>query len=267
MLLGIVTLSCSSSDDDNPDTNDEIYNYFPLNTGNSWTYNNTTIYDGSDNFSNQETITLDSSSEDLGVTYYQLSSNLSIMNQGFFTGILTNGNLIKAENQLVYNGEIDFNNFIPGLIENLKFELANIILYDTDANTTDILSLEEDQFTQTINIQGNNVPITFAYIITSKQEGVLSDYMAGEENFDSVIQTNITVNLKVFASLFGANIPILAPQDAIKIKNFYANDVGMVYSNTVVNYELEDLNIPNFPEIKNEDINYTQEIDSYLVNQ
>jgi len=266
-LLSVVFIGCSSDDSDNPDDSASISNHFPLNTDNSWTYNNQTTNQNGNSTSSQETITVASSSEMQGVTYYTLASDASPMEQGFVTGLLTNGELTAAESQLIFDGEYNIPLSDLGLAgaENLSIPLANIILYDIDANTGDILTENDNQLTQNLPVPGiGEFPFTFEYTITSTQSDFLESYTVGEETYNDVISATVVLELEVHTNV-GVNITVLAPQDAIQITNYYANNVGLIYSNTDVHYQFEDINLPTFPVIDDIQFNYTQELDSYIV--
>ena len=265
-MLAVLFVGCSSEENDNPDENPSISNHFPLNTENSWTYNNETAYQDGTVENSQETISVASSTETQGVTYYTLESDALPMDQGFVTGLLTNGELTAAESQLIFDGEWTEDLNIFGLTNagNLTIPLSNIILYDINANIGDVLSEKSDEFTQDINIQGADIPFTFVYTITSTQEEFLESYTVGDQSFEDVISAEVVVNIEIYANYF-VNIPILNSQDAIVIKNYYANNVGLIFSTTDVNYQFENINLPTFPEIEDISVDFTQEIDSYTI--
>ncbi len=268
-LLTVVFIGCSSDDSDNPDTEEVVSNHFPLTVGNSWTYNNQTAYEDGTFDNSQETISVASSNEAQGVTYYSLTSNLPPLQQGFVTGIITNGELTVADNQLIYNGELSINLSQMGIdAESLTIPLVNVIMFDADANTGNTLIADLDNsFTQTIPIQGNDITFTFDYDLETFQGDFLESYTAGEMNFDDVFSADVIITIEINASLPGTviTIPVLDRQEAIQITNYYANNVGLIYSNTDVHYQFEDINLPTFPSIDDIQFNYTQELDSYTV--
>lgn len=263
----LLTASCSS-DDSNSDENEETTsNYFPLTVSNSWTYNNEFVYEDGNTTNTQETLSISSLIEEQGVSYYSLNSDASIEDQGFVTGLLANGQLTVADNQLIYNGELELDATNLGIVdtENIVIPLINIIIFDADANVGDELSENEDSFTQSVDIQGVDVPFTFDYTITSTQNSFYESYTAGEQIFEDVISSNITVNIEINASFFGVDIPVLEPQDAVQITNYYANNVGMIYSETAINYNFEEINIPTISSIPDYQFDITQEIDSHTI--
>ena len=73
-LVSFAIISCS--DDDNNDAEETISNHFPLTVGNSWTYNNETTYQDGASTNSQETLTVESTSEEQGVAYYKLESDV-----------------------------------------------------------------------------------------------------------------------------------------------------------------------------------------------
>ena len=264
-LVSFAIISCS--DDDNNDAEETISNHFPLTVGNSWAYNNETTYQDGASTNSQETLTVESTSEEQGVTYYKLESDASINEKGFFTGILTAGSLIMADNQLIYNGElsVDLSGF--GLdLDNLSIPLNNIIVFDAEANSGENLTQINDVITRNVNLpQVGTVPFTIEYNLRTVQNEFLNSYTVNEEEFQDVLSAGIIVNLEISVSLSGFQIPILQSQDAIQMTNYYADNVGLIKSETSINYDFEELNFPNIPSIPDFSMEETQEIETYIV--
>ncbi len=270
LLILVTTLVSCSSDDSSNDTEEVVSNHFPLTVGNSWTYNNETAYEDGTFDNSQETISVASSNEAQGVTYYSLTSNLPPLQQGFVTGILTNGELTAADNQLIYNGELSINLSEMGIpdAESFTLPLVNVIMFDADANTGNTLTADLDKsFTQTIPIQGNDITFTFDYDLETFQRDFLESYTAGEMIFDDVFSADVIITIEINASLPGTviTIPVLDRQEAVQITNFYADNVGLIYSETAVNYNFEAINLPTVPEIPDYSVNYSQTIESYTI--
>ena len=270
LLILVTTLVSCSSDDSSNDTEEVVSNHFPLTVGNSWTYNNETAYEDGTFDNSQETISVASSNEAQGVTYYSLTSNLPLMQQGFVTGILTNGELTAADNQLIYNGDLSINLSEMGIpdAENLTIPLVNVIMFDADASTGNTLTADLDNsFTQSIPVQGTDIPFTFEYDLETFQGDFLESYTANEMSFEDVFSADITVTIEINANFSGITIPVLDSQEAIQITNYYADNVGMIYSETAINYNFEAINLPTVPEIPDYSINYSQTIESYTITE
>lgn len=264
-LITFAIISCS--DDDNVDSEESISNHFPLTVGNSWTYNNKTTYQDGTSTTAEETLTVESTFEEQGVTYYNLESDASSINEeGFFTGILTTGNLIMADNQLIYNGEltVDVSNF--GLdLENLSIPLNNIIIFDAEANSGDLLTEADNVISQSIDFQENLVPFTIVYSLHTVQNDFLNSYTVNEEEFQDVLSAGIVVNLEIMVGETPFIFTILESQDAIQINNYYADNVGLIKSETSINYDFEELPFPNIPSIPDFSMEETQEINRFVV--
>ena len=268
LLILVTTLVSCSSDDSSNDTEEVVSNHFPLTVGNSWTYNNETAYEDGTFDNSQETISVASSNAAQGVTYYSLTSNLPPLQQGFVTGILTNGELTAADNQLIYNGELSINLSEMGIpdAENLTIPLVNVIMFDADANTGNTLTADLDNsFTQSIPVQGTDIPFTFEYDLETFQGDFLESYTANEMSFEDVFSADIIVTIEINANFSGITIPVLDSQEAIQITNYYADNVGMIYSETAINYNFEAINLPTVPEIPDYSVNYSQTIESYTI--
>jgi hypothetical protein len=264
LFFAFLIISCSSDDSEDTQTPAESTNYFPLTVGDTWTYNNTTNNQDGSLTTSEETLSVASTSQEQGVTFYNLESDVSPIEQGFVTGILTNGQLVKAGNQLIYDGEITADFPGIGLEQPINIPIVNTIIFDADASAGEVLTDSEPQsITQSINIQGQPVPLTITYQLTSRQKSFLNIYSTGGTDYQDVLSADITLTIEVSASVAVVNIPLLENQDSVKITNYFANNVGLIYSDTDISYVFEE--IPSFPSIPDFSINYTQELTSYNV--
>ena len=120
--------------------------------------------------------------------------------------------------------------------------------------------------TRNVNLpQVGTVPFTIEYNLRTVQNEFLNSYTVNEEEFQDVLSAGIIVNLEISVSLSGFQIPILQSQDAIQMTNYYADNVGLIKSETSINYDFEELNFPNIPSIPDFSMEETQEIETYIV--
>ena len=116
-----------------------------------------------------------------------------------------------------------------------------------------------------------DIPVTISFTIRTEEAGQFESFSVGTEEFTDVIASKVIVNVDISASfdILGTPIaiPILMSQDVINATNYYASDIGFVYSDVVFQYELEDLSQFNIelPIPESATINSTQSITDWNV--
>ncbi|MGO3708203.1 MAG: hypothetical protein ACTJGD_05830 [Mesonia hippocampi] len=265
LFIGILLFSCSSDDDTSnntpePETQDK--SYFPTAINNSWTYQNTSQIEGHDNKSqNQEKIHIADSHNKENTTFYTFQSNLSFENQGLVTGALTTGELAEVNKELIYNGNFKVDLSPLGISEYIEIPITNLIIYKSDANKNTTLAEISGTHQQDVNWQMSApIPLTLNYSITSKQNESPNKFEVNSTTYTDVISAALSIEIKLDASLLGLSIPIMKPQEAVISINYFAKDVGLIYSKTTTHYVVEDLsdfgvlNIPDFRLISSQDL-------------
>jgi len=229
-LLIVLSLIACDSDDNGNTTNDA--NYFPLNADSSWTYDNTAEIGAS-----RDSLYYVSQEQVAGNTYANLDAEQPA--NAFMTTILSENLLRTSESTLIVNGDLG-TVVLEGFPE-INVPLDDVRLYDGTAGVGDELAMINDEFTQ--DFMG--FPFIVSFSVRSVQGETLTSYTAGGVTYDNVISSQIVVNAAVIAEidLVGTiiEVPILVSQDVITSTNFYAEDIGLVYSEVVLNYQLEDL--------------------------
>ena len=272
IFILLLTFSCSTTDDDGGDTTDdtsgttddtgetgEIFSdYFPLDLGTYWTYDNVGQETTRDSLFVTETVIIDSE------TF--TSFNAEIPATAFMTSLFSNSDARTTETEFMITGSISGPE-VEGFPE-IDIPIENFLLYVIDA----LEGSELSSFSGTISQVIMDIPIDIDYVVSSSQGASLDSYIAGTETFDDVISSFITINLaitaqvEVFPDVF-IPVPILSSQDVLVATNYYAAGVGLVYSEVLVEYELQDLSdfgieLP-FPSSASN--TSTQTIDTYLI--
>ncbi|NQY06506.1 MAG: hypothetical protein HRT68_10070, partial [Flavobacteriaceae bacterium] len=88
----------------------------------------------------------------------------------------------------------------------------------------------------------------------------------GADIYNDILKSKFIINITVTATIDPIPIPItvLPAQDLLTIDNFYANNIGLVDSDTVFRYDLNDLPVDlGIPD--NVTTTTTQEITDYTV--
>jgi len=270
--LGNPAVSISSCDQpdgyvaDNTDDVDYVSttNYLSLALNNNWIYDVTTD-DGTNPVTNSvDDITVDETTTINTMEYYGMTSSVGstgVMSQLF------DQNYFRVENGISYMQGVftlPLSNF-GGTDISINLDDAQLI-DETKANGT-ILTSQSDVTAQTIG--GFDLDIT--YTLKTVQRETLASHTVGSETYNDIIKSDIILSVKVTTEI-NIGVPLvvtlLDTQDLLTINNFYANNIGLVDSDTVFTYTLEDLSafpitIP-FPETAT--ITTTQEITAYTIN-
>jgi hypothetical protein len=224
-LCLISIISCDPNDDDSNNVSNNNFSYLPLNTNNSWDYD---VKIGTDSSVERLSVSSVSGNE------YTLTSNPNPPS-GIMTGILSSGTLRATSGKLISNGTVDFG--LQGL-DNLSLEITDGIMYDQNANPNTELYYTSGTSTQTI--QAYNLDIS--YEITTVQLANVGQMNVNGTNYTDVIHSQLIINAAI-GTVILVPIPLLRAQDVIVIDNYWAKDVGLIKSDTQLDYTLEDLSL------------------------
>lgn len=230
--------ACSKDSEDKPTaqgTPDPTV-YLPLSSGNYWTYdvdndaNNPgplgrdSLYVGNDTVVNN-------------VTYKKMKT--LALPTGFFSTSLRNNAVKIDQSKLLINGTF---NFDFGLSTPISIALNDFIFFKENAANGEVLSNTSGTISQTIQ----NIPLTIDYNLSSVGNGFVPIYvLPSGDDFSEVKKMKIILNLKITTQQTISGIPvtvtILPAQDVIVSNQYYAGAAGMIYSNTVLNYQLNNI--------------------------
>jgi hypothetical protein len=249
IILLLTTLSLMAcSTDDGADAVSNV-DYFPLKTGNNWTYQNEVMSSNGTTDQSTETLSVSSVSMQGGQNIYQLESDLNQPTLSF-TNIITNGDLRKNNGQLIFNGTLSLDlNTLAGQQLNLdpiNIEVSNAILYDSGANSGANLFTKTEQFTQNITVQGTEVPLNINYTLETTQEEFLMAYSVNDVEYNDVISSSIRLNVEASFDVF-VSIPIIDNQEVLKSTNYFAADTGLIFSDNLYSIStnaVEEFQIP-----------------------
>ena len=256
-ILTLFLISCSSNDDgESIIPIPESYDYFPLSVGSHWTYNN----QDSEQENTRDSLFISGTEIIENSTYYQFNALEPVA--GFMTNLLSQSSLYANDHELLLNGEFGTPP-VEGFPE-ISIPLIDLIIYDMDTNNGSLLSEFSGEILEVIE----EIPIKIRYAITTVQ-GEIFEEGFGDYIDSTVLSSKININLSIFAEfeILGTvlEIPILQPQDVIKTTNYFADGIGMIYSDTLVEYQLEDLSILGIilPIPSEDSSNSSQNLDTY----
>jgi len=253
VMIALTFYACSDDDTDLPATTppEDIDNYFPLVIGNTWDYENVVMTPGLDDVVTTETLSVEGSAGgdfDLETTNPQ--------NAGPVTSALSQGTLSKSGSQLIFTGSLGF--AVEGFPA-LSIALNNAPIYDLEASDDTVLYTDSGSFQETIE----GFLVTFNYEIETIMGDSYSSYMVNGTSYSDVIDSEIKITLEITTTFIGT-ISILPEQQVVVIDNYFAKDVGIIFSETDVNFDFIDLDQIPIP-FEDLEFDVTQSLLSYDV--
>lgn len=220
-------------------------NYFPLNKGNSWSYNNTITEEIGKPAQTTETLSVVEASQKNETTHYSLASNTPSAS-GIMTAIFNQGELSKSNGQLIYTGSIDLN---LANIGTFLLPLNSLPLYDGYASEGTKLAGISHSIEKEIVVESKTLPLTLNYEIRTENKGFYASYSVGGKSYKNVLQANITIEASISVQLGPLPGVLLEKQDVLKIENFYADKTGLIYSEGLINMVFEDYSEFGIPQV------------------
>lgn len=231
-ILTLGLISCGGDDTTTPSSNNSA-TYFPLSLNSSWSYTNE-----SEDQTSQDNMFVFGTQQENGVQFTNLDTQ-ELNSGGFMVGLLTQ-NLVRNE-----NGKLIVNGALGGVpvegFPDISIPLNNAVLFDPNALNGTQLNIITGSFEEIIM----DFPIIIEYTSLTTQEQVLPSYTTDTQTYTDVIQSNIVLNLEISTEVqvggTTLSLPILSSQDVLVVENYYAANIGLVYSKETVDYALEDL--------------------------
>jgi len=218
------------TDDDTDDQNDQMepLSYFSLTAGDQWNYESTTDM----NETTQDTLSVIGDVIIDDVMFKDLEVNME--NGGFMTGLFSTGGLREENTILEYSGAISF----PlDDMNTIDIEIPLLKLYDESIPQGMLI----DQIEQVVEQEIDGTPITVTTVVSSYSQGLNQNVTINGFPFESTINSNLTINATITATLLGITVTVLEPQDILVVENAYAQNIGLVSSDLNFNYEFVDL--------------------------
>lgn len=225
-----VLISCSTNSDE-----DGEYKSIPLSNGNYWKYNvvtNGQTMRDSLYISNDTTINTKS--------YKKFKTRNAPA--GFFSNSLNKNGLRKEGTSLLLTGTLalDFGVGVP-----INFNVSEFVIFNEAANYNQQLSSVSGSINQTIG----NFPLVIDYTLKSIDMGGLVCFTSNGHEYYNVRKVKTILNAKITTTttvvILGIPTPfvttILSSQDVVVSNQYYASNIGMVYTNTLINYQLNSL--------------------------
>ncbi|WP_395061591.1 hypothetical protein [Flavobacterium sp.] len=231
-LFMVFLTSCSNDETATAEDNSVATSFLPLKNSNYWTYR----------ISNQGTVTRDSlyvaNDTIINTITYKKMKTRTVPN-GFFSSTLRNNGVKIDGSKLVMTGDFNLN---FGLTSPISLSLVDFIFFKENAVTNDLLSTSSGTVNQTVQ----NYPLTIDYTLKTVCDGSLATFTSPNGTiYTDVKKTKVILNLKIvsYQTIAGIQVPItlMNAQDVITSTQYYSKNIGMVYTNTVINYQLNSI--------------------------
>lgn len=231
-VLFIGLSSCSTSDDAN---NGSTSNFLPLTETSEWVYD---VSLDSENIG-RDSLYVNGETTINGAVYKKM--NTKSTPTGFYTSILNNNSVRKSTDQLLLSGNsgLGLIDFLP-----ISIELSDFVIFKENAANNQELSLVSGTIEQDVQ----NIPLKIEYKLRSFFKETLSSFtVPGKESYSNVkviqVKANLTVSTVYLLPIINTPITVtlLPAQDVVISTNYYAEGVGMIYSKTNIDYQLNDV--------------------------
>lgn len=228
LFCSFLLISCSDDLDDNP-----VFENFnlPISDGNNW------VYEVDSEGIISEDILYISGDVLLNNKVYKKFETVNNPATGFYSSSLRNNGVRKLQNSLLLSGNLLIGSDL-GLPLNLDINLDDFVIFNGNARFNDVLATKSGIVNETIN----EIPLTINYTLKSIKGENYTDFTSPNSDTYLNVKTMIIVlNISISASISGFNIPVMTNQDVLVSKQYIADGIGVVHTNTIFSYTISQL--------------------------
>ena len=237
----------NGDDGDNGDNDpgDNSENFFP--SSGYWIYDvDSSSEDLQDlNFVATDSIYIDEEFE----TYFSLSANNDSFTNGNMNRFLTSGSLYNTPTTLSLDGSLDLPENLSDIGLGGDFSLVGVTLFDTAAENGNIMFLEDGSTSNTISIQGTEIPIDLSYEIRTTKINFYDSLVLNGTNYNNVFEGELALSVSATGTFtvfgFSQTVAFLETQDLVLTQYYFAESIGLVRAQTsqgfTLSSELTDL--------------------------
>jgi hypothetical protein len=231
-LFVLINISCSSS---NPE--EEIIipetptTYMPLTNGNFWNYDVQQVNPGAINSSlGIDHLFVSNDTLIGGVTFKKMKTTNNA--NGFFSRTLKNNGTKISGSSLIVSGS--FSIPFPGLATPIEISLNNFTFFKDNASTGTEIGITSGTLQQTVN----TYPLDIAYTLKAVAQETLPNYTSNNITYNNIKKTRLLLNLKISTTNSGVTAILLPEQTVLTINEYFAKNIGNVYTNTYFHYDI-----------------------------
>ena len=231
--LSFIIVSCSSDNDNTtpPPTNSS--NFFPISSEQFWVYE----VSAEDTPTTRDSLYVLGEEQFNNKTYHRLKAREPFF--GFYSSAMNN-NLVRNESgKLMVTGNFS----LAGLEDlfDLDLSLNDFIIFDENASNNQQLSAITGETQQNLE----DIPVTISYTLRTNALNTIPSFTAsnGQVYTDvkpMTVTLRMSVNLTIGPPLspIPLNLAILQTQDVAISTSYYVNNIGVVQTDTHLQYQL-----------------------------
>jgi hypothetical protein len=230
LLLAItflsVLISCSNDSNITSDTN-----FMPLSIGNYWKYN---VVSNAQTQRDSLYVTRDTTINSKVYKKFKTKNNPN----GFFSNSLNKNGLRREGSALLLTGTmaLDFGLGVP-----INLNLVDYVIFNENATINQQLGTVSGTVNQTIQ----SYPMVVDYTLKSIAIESLASFTSNNHIYTDVKRVKTILNAKITTTFVVGGFPlpvtVLSAQDVVISNQYYSKNIGMVYTNTLINYQLNSL--------------------------
>lgn len=190
----------------------------------------------SDNVNKQDSIFILGEVSINSKTYKKIDSETVPV--GISSNFLNNKAIRIDGSRLLVNGKTNFD-IIPDLP--IEIDLKDFVLHKENANTGEVLSLVKGQFEKTFE----GYPFKFEYSLSATAMNSLSVFTDSKgKTYNNVKPVKVSLVFNIYTNTTISDIPvkieILKSQEIVNSKLYFAKNIGIVYTESQIQYKLQD---------------------------
>ena len=222
-----------------PDPDPDPLNYTPSTLGDYWIYDveSTSADTPAMNFTGTDSLYIATSTANAFT--YQANNGMDAL--GTMNALLVNGSLSNSATTLKYTGTLEIPLDIP--LTQMP-GINDLTVLDLDAANGDVLSDLSDSFSETLNIQGNMIPIEISYALSTTKENFYPTRSVNGMTYTNVYEATLKLNISVTGTvvIFGTSqtINVIQPQDVLTVRYYYGGDIGLLRAETTQEFQLSN---------------------------
>ncbi|ESU28186.1 lipoprotein precursor [Flavobacterium limnosediminis JC2902] len=224
-------LSCSSDDSDNGGNNSSDTNFtIPLTIGKYWTYD----VEG-EGVNTRDSLYISNDTIIAGNTYKKFKTRENLAT-GFYSSSLRNNGVREVDHKLLLSGDLSLADG-QQLPIGLDLSLLDFIIFKKNATNGEVLSTKSGSFQQTVE----SFPLTINYTLQSKGGETIPNFTSPNgDTYTNVRTSKIVLRVTITTVISGLPITVLPAQDVITSTQYVADGIGVVYTNTVTTYNINE---------------------------
>ena len=238
LLTIILFSSCSHSDNStgDQDLSDLIpTTYMPLTVCNFWNYDVQQVTPGAVNTSiGTDHLFIANDTVISSITYKKMKT--SAVPNGFFSNTLRNNGVKISGSSLVATGT--FSIPFPGLTTPIQINLNNFAFFKENASINTQISSTSGTLHQTVTASNTTYPLDIDYTLKSVAQETLPTYLSNGVTYPNVKKTRLILNLRITTTSSGITATLLADQPVLTMNEYFAKNIGNVYTNTYFHYDI-----------------------------